>query len=219
VLIQIYYCFYNREQYIEAIGWGQHILSEMGLNTTEQNHLRVSLSSAFTNISNYENARIYLSRIADSTDGELQDKMLLLESKIFAKEGDWYKSKDILLNIPAESKYVDIASKWASVADEGINLSYKSPTLAGILSIIPGLGYLYDGYYETALMSFAVNGVLIWATYEAYDEGLNGLGTALAMFTFGWYGGNIYGSIVCAEKENRKMQDDLLLRLNVGISF
>ncbi|MBU1319434.1 MAG: hypothetical protein KKH67_09605, partial [candidate division Zixibacteria bacterium] len=101
----------------------------------------------------------------------------------------------------------------------GKNLPYKSPTFAGMLAAIPGLGYLYDGYPKTALSSFIVNGLFFWGTYQAFDNRDYGLGALMGIFSFGWYTGNIYGSVISASRRNVKLERDILSRFNIGFVF
>ena len=88
-----------------------------------------------------------------------------------------------------------------------------------MLALIPGLGYLYDGYPRTALSALIINGAFIWGAAEAYNEGRNGLGTMLGIIGLGWYAGNIYGSVTSAERSNHKLDADLLLKFDVGFGF
>jgi len=105
------------------------------------------------------------------------------------------------------------------LSQDGKNLDLKSRATAGILAIIPGLGYLYDGYKQTALSSFIVNSLFIWSTVEAFQRDNKSLGAMLSVLSFGWYAGNIYGSVISAERRNIKLKNDLLLKFDVGFLF
>lgn len=80
----------------------------------------------------------------------------------------------------------------------------KSPTLGGVLGIIPGLGYFYSGEYANGLRSVLLNALFIWgmaSTAESEEWGF------FAVITFGeitWYTGSIYGGIDSAERYNRR---------------
>ena len=90
-----------------------------------------------------------------------------------------------------------------------MTLPYKSPTNAGVLAgLLPGLGHAYAGRYKSAIVSFLLNGLFIWATVESFHRDHNVLGAALAVVETGWYAGNIYGAVNATHKYNRKMQDD-----------
>jgi len=41
----------------------------------------------------------------------------------------------------------------------------------------------------------------------------------LSVLSFGWYAGNIYGSVMSAERRNIKLKNDLLLKYNIGFKF
>ncbi len=86
----------------------------------------------------------------------------------------------------------------------------KSPVLAGTLSIVPGLGYLYCDRPRDALISFAVNGAMIYATYAAIDNDNPALGAILAFVELGFYSANIYGSATSAHKFNRRKKQDFI---------
>jgi tetratricopeptide (TPR) repeat protein len=79
----------------------------------------------------------------------------------------------------------------------------KDPTTAGMLSIIPGGGQLYCKRYQDAVTAFLINGGLIWAAWEAFDNENYALGTVIGFVEFGFYAGNIYGAVSSAHKYNR----------------
>lgn len=91
-------------------------------------------------------------------------------------------------------------------------LHLKRPELAGVLSVVPGAGYLYTERYQDALISFLVNGLLFWATYEAFDHDLPALGCLAGLAGAGFYTGSIYGSVSSAYKYNRNAYDAVLNR-------
>ena len=69
-------------------------------------------------------------------------------------------------------------------------------------AIIPGSGYLYSKHYDTALTSFMINGIIIWAIHDAIKEKQYGIASAASVFGLGWYIGNIEGSVKAAQKQN-----------------
>lgn len=79
----------------------------------------------------------------------------------------------------------------------------RNPTTAGMLSIIPGGGQLYCNRYQDALTAFLINGGLIWAAWEAFDNENYALGSVISFVEFGFYAGNIYGAVSGAHKYNR----------------
>ncbi len=83
-------------------------------------------------------------------------------------------------------------------------ITRKNPTLAGMLSIVPGTGQLYCGRYRDALSAFIVNGGLIWAAVESFEKEFYALGATITFFEFGFYTGNIYGAMTSAHKYNQR---------------
>ena len=83
------------------------------------------------------------------------------------------------------------------------HLPSKSPVLAGVLGLVPGLGHLYLGDPGTAVSALVWNGVFGWALYEAVAAKSWSLAVVLGMFEAMWYGGSIVGSISGAHRFNR----------------
>ena len=92
-------------------------------------------------------------------------------------------------------------------------LKQKNPTAAGLLAIVPGAGHLYCERPRDALISFVLNGALIYAAYEAFDEDLEGLGAVITFFELGFYAGNIYSAVSSAHKYNRDTKERFLKQL------
>jgi hypothetical protein len=61
--------------------------------------------------------------------------------------------------------------------------------------------------------------MFIWGTVEAFQSDNTGVGTVLSIFSFGFYAGNVYGSIESAQRRNSKLQKDLLAQFKIGFLF
>jgi tetratricopeptide (TPR) repeat protein len=85
-------------------------------------------------------------------------------------------------------------------------LPKKRPYIAGMLSIVPGLGQVYCERYRDATLSLIVNGMIGWAAWESFDNNQPALGTLISFFGMGFYSGNIYGAINSAHKYNRRVE-------------
>jgi tetratricopeptide (TPR) repeat protein len=90
------------------------------------------------------------------------------------------------------------------------HIRQKNPKTAGILSIIPGAGFLYTERYRDALVSFLWNTTLILAAYKSFENDNPFLGGAVAFVESGFYAGNIYGAVTSAHKYNQKKKDDYI---------
>lgn len=79
----------------------------------------------------------------------------------------------------------------------------KSPLLAGILGIVPGLGHFYCGRYRDGLVALAFNGLLGWGAGSAYGKGADAAGTVLGLLGVNFYVGGIFGGVNWAHRTNR----------------
>jgi TolA-binding protein len=134
----------------------------------------------------------------------------------------WLEASETFKKVEQGSPLYPSALDLTEMSLNGEQLSYKSPTTAGILAILPGLGHVYTRRYKDGMLALLLNGLTIWAAVEAFDEDLDVLGGLLVALEVGWYSGNIYSAVNSAHKYNRKVRDDfrrnLTDRFNVEIS-
>lgn len=111
-------------------------------------------------------------------------------------------ASECLALVSRESQYGRRAEDYMAALEERPTYSKKDPATAAILGIVPGLGYAYAGHYGTAFSSLLLNGLLIWATVDAFADGNPAAGGIF--FTLGttFYMGNIVGSYQSAERYN-----------------
>lgn len=91
-----------------------------------------------------------------------------------------------------------------AVVDAYLRGSDKSPTVGGLLGLVPGLGYAYSGEWGNALRSIVLNGLFGWAMYETAERDQWALFGVSTFFELTWYSGSIYGGIDAAERRNRE---------------
>jgi len=215
--LNLFDCYYLQDDYLTAIRWGRQLLeNNAGLPYEEQLKYRVGV--AYLKSGNNEMARRCFAEICESRSS-YADEAQILRGLSFAYQFQWRDAVDQFSRLDSTSGFYKNALGCIRICQQGSSLSYKSPTLAGILGIVPGLGYLYDGFGETAFSSFLINGLFFWGTYEAIDGDHYGLGALLGVFSFGWYSGSIYGSIVSAKRRNVYLENATLLQLDVGFRF
>lgn len=129
---------------------------------------------------------------------------------IYIETGSFNTAKDYFNRISPKNKTTyNIDRLFTELAKEP-RIEKKNPLLAGTLSIVPGLGYLYCDRPRDALISFIVNGALIYATYAAIENNNPVLGGILAFVELGFYSANIYGSTASAHKFNRRKKQEFI---------
>lgn len=142
--------------------------------------------------------------IQTTSENTVRDRARFRVAWIHVDRGDWPAAKRALNAITPENRaHYRIGTLLADI-DTAAHIPTKSPALAGGLSVLPGLGQLYCGRYEDALIAFLVNGGLIWASVEAFTHDLYALGGVIGFVELGFYAGNIYGAVGDAHKYNQR---------------
>ena len=104
--------------------------------------------------------------------------------------------------IPQESPAADQARRVAAYVD-ALELPSKSPALAGVLSIVPGLGHMYIEEYGAGVTALLWNGVFIYAVVDSIVAGRYGQASLLGLVELIWYSGTIFGAVSGAHRFNR----------------
>jgi tetratricopeptide (TPR) repeat protein len=105
------------------------------------------------------------------------------------------------------SSYAEKSGRHLDVLRDVQSPPRKSPRVAAALAIVPGAGYAYAEHYGTAVASVIVNGLLGWATVNAFRDGNNGAGGFCAVLALGFYVGNITGSAQSADRYNTYQEE------------
>lgn len=151
--------------------------------------------------------------IAITSDINVKDKAYYQIGWIYLNQALWEKATLYFSKISPQNKNKYKLDKLGAELEKQRLLPKKNPNIAGFISIIPGAGYLYCERYHDALITFLLNGALIYAAYESFDEGHNALGGLISFVGFGFYAGNIYGAITSAHRYNRNNTDRFLKNL------
>jgi len=88
----------------------------------------------------------------------------------------------------------------------------RDPTIASLLAIIPGQGYMYTSHVQTSLASVLVLGLLFWGTQSAIEDENYGLAGLSGVLSLGWYVGSIRGSWQSAHRFNQYHKDTYISR-------
>ena len=175
----------------------------------------VSLDEYGPAISNLHNL------IVITNDVNTKDEAFYRIGWIYLEMEAWEKARLYFSKISRQNIHKYSLKKLSDELNRTATIPKKNPKLAGVLSIIPGAGFLYCERYQDALIAFLLNGAMICAAYEAFDNGNEALGGIIAFVETGFYAGNIYGSVSSAHKYNRNKSKQFLEKLkeNTKISF
>ena len=137
-------------------------------------------------------------------DEEVRDEAYYRIGWICIETASWVEARRYFSKISTKNKNKYRLERLTDELNKERFIPRKDPHLAGFLSVIPGAGYLYCERYQDALIAFLLNGGLIYAAAESFDDDNNALGGVIAFVEFGFYAGNIYGAVTSAHKYNRK---------------
>jgi tetratricopeptide (TPR) repeat protein len=149
-------------------------------------------------------------------DPELSGYARYLSGCVLLKTGEIKKSQEAFNSVKASHRLAPQALWLAEKVPRAEELPEKSPVLAGVLSVIPGLGHIYIGDYAVAITALAWNGVFGFATYDTLRNGNYGVGSLLAALSLLWYSGTIYGAISGAHRYNRDARMNYYDYLDTG---
>lgn len=162
------------------------------------------ISEAYVRMGETGQALNNLNNLAAVTDSPgIQGEVRYRMGWILLEEGHWENAARLFHQIPPDQSGPYRLPELFSAMEGYGEIPRKSPAAAGALAVIPGMGYLYCGRLQDALVSFLLNGGMILAAYQAFENDNPVLGGLLTLVETGFYSGNIYGSISSAHKYNR----------------
>ena len=144
-----------------------------------------------------------LNLISISDDPAVIDRAHHRLGWIQIENGQWEKAKSHFDRISPENRALYRLDDLGRELERADALEMKDPTTAGVLSVVPGGGFLYCERYRDALVAFLLNGALIWAAVDSFDNEQYALGALISFVEFGFYAGNIHGAVSAAHKYNR----------------
>ena len=105
---------------------------------------------------------------------------------------------------------------YVTALDKKSDVELKDPLLAGVLSMVPGLGHFYLGQWGVGATSLVWNGLFLFAAISAWLSGDFAVAAVLTVFELGWYAGGVFGAVAGAYRFNRdavkNWRDDVLAR-------
>lgn len=158
---------------------------------------------------------------AISGDADVLDETRYRIGWIFLDAALWEKALENFDQISEKNREKYRLQRISDELSKTGSIPEKSPGLAGVLSIVPGGGYLYCGRHGDAAVSFIVNGAMIFAAERSFENENYALAAILSLVEIGFYTGNIYGSVSAAHKYNRgkkaEFTDELKKRTRIKL--
>lgn len=205
--------YFHDKSYSVALNHFTRILDQQGPTET-------GISSAFMVSRCYQRVRNYAAAIQNlnylkqvTSDADLTDKIIYHLGWLYLESGDFSRARSAFSDISIKNREKYHTTNIDEDLSKLPEIPEKSPVAAGILSIIPGGGYLYCGRYQDALTAFLINSALIYGAYESFDKELYAVGGMMAVLETGFYAGNIYGGVSSAHKFNQRKQNEFVQRV------
>ena len=213
---------YHRERFKEAIAAFTQAENRFP-DTPLSIRAAFMISRCYLRLKDTGNALITLHNLlAHTNDTDVRDEALDAMAWIYIERGEFEKAKSFFQKISLKNQGRYAVNMLSTEIEKDVLIPRKDPQTAGFLSILPGGGYFYCERYQDALVAFLLNGALILAAWEAFDQGNPALGGVIAAVEFGFYAGNIYGGIASAHKFNDKKTqgfiDSLKEKAQIGFS-
>ncbi len=213
--------FLNGEQYTEAIKAFDEFIEDYK-NTGYAFKSYLKRSRAYVLLKRYDAALTGIKNlITIAPNQEIKDESYYQGGWIYLEMGLWEKAHKYFEEISVQNSIKYNLKEILMELDRKLPLRRKNPTTAGLLAIIPGAGHLYCERKKDALISFLLNGAMIYAAYEAFDHDLDVIGGVITFFELGFYSGNIYSAVSSAHKYNRDEKSKFLnyLKKNTKINI
>jgi tetratricopeptide (TPR) repeat protein len=196
-------CFLHGEQYAEAIKSFDELIADYK-NTEYALKSYITKSKAYARLKRYDAALTGIKNlITVAPSQQIRDKAYYEGGWIYLEMGLWEKAQEFFDKISVKNREKYHLRTMVMELDKKLPLKRKNPMLAGFLAVLPGAGHLYCERKKDALISFLLNGAMIWGAYEAFDHDLNVIGGIITFFELGFYSGNIYSAVSSAHKYNR----------------
>lgn len=164
--------------------------------------------------SNHHKALSVLDEITKKgTITDIQKKAHALKAIISLKEGQHQTAESIFCDAFSLDTNKELYARNLSVLENIKEQKKKSPSLARILSIIPGGGYLYTNHKGSALTAFIINSLLGYATYTSVKSKNYGVAGVFGFLGLSFYIGNINGAGRSAIRYNERQYNAYIRKL------
>jgi len=189
---------------------------------SNQNKYLYKYSLAMIELNEVTEAEVELSKLSQLVNPKKKSKINLIKNLYLSsnsklshydqKRFDIWSNKNNRKELE-EMKLSKLSISQSSSVNNYISsvkkLKLKSPTLAGSLSLIPGLGQSYLGAYQSAAISFVINSLFYMSAKDFEKKGqYNAANAAYLVFSV-TYVGNILNSVNMANRINKNKKTPL----------
>jgi tetratricopeptide (TPR) repeat protein len=201
--LRIVQCYFRGKRWQQAAEAADSFLRRYPESSLEW-EARFLKARSFGEMGRGEKARDeYRAVIAARPGRPLEAEAWYLIGLSYAKEGRWLKADEALLQVGSGDSLYGAAKAVQQIVAEESQAKRKDPALAGFLAgILPGAGHFYCERPRDGTLALVFTGAFAFATYEAFNQGHEGVGVGLAVITAAFYGGNIYSAVNVAHKYN-----------------
>lgn len=203
---QIIKAYYKGEEYDNAISYIRSIRKHVKKDNVGISKFDHYMGLCYLKLEMYEFALYYFEK-----QPELPNSIVLAGiSNMYIQNWDTAQIKFKKVIDSNDLSQKELAGILLDFCTTGRKAGRKNPYVAGSLSLIPGLGYLYTKHYQSALSAFTLNSLLLGSSYEFRNRGYKAVSITTQALAITWYMGNIYGSIASAKRVNEKSEREFL---------
>ena len=187
------------------------------LNFLEDPEILLQIALSYDKLENFKTALSYVNKGLNIKENsiDINDKFLKFQGVLYAMENDWDLANSSFLKMNDTNQ----SQKFLKIIESKGIMHYKNPKTALFLSILPGAGYYYTGYKQTALSSFLLNGLLAYATISNIRKDNTGMAILTGVFSLSFYISNIQGAFKSAKKYNLNQENLLKQKLNNNLNI
>ena len=201
--LRIVQCYFRGKRWQKAVEAADSFLVDYPRSSLKW-ETRFLKARSFGEMGRGEKAREeYLAIIADRPGRPLESEAWYLIGLSYAKDGQWLEADEALRQVGSGDSLYGAAMEVQRIVAEESQAKGKDPALAGLLAaVLPGTGHFYCERPRDGTIALVFTGAFAFATYEAFNQGHEGVGVGLALVTAAFYGGNIYSAVNVAHKYN-----------------
>ena len=176
----------------------------------------LQIALLYKKLENFKTSLSYVNKAINIKENSIfmKDKLLKLQGVLYAMDNDWASANSSFLKMHDANQ----SQEFIKIIESKDLISYKNPKTAMFLSILPGAGYYYTGYKQTALSSFLVNGLLAYATTSNIKNNNIGMTLLTGVFNLSFYISNIQGAVKSAKNYNSKQKNLIKSKLNIKLN-